>query len=323
MGQEAETEERRDAFAGYQVNEALLARAGPAAVAMHCLPAHRGEEITSEVMDGPRSLIFDQSENRLHVQKALLVELLGGTAARVVINDLFERYKQALRRGHVAASRGQLDEAVVAYREAIELAPDRVLPYTGLSGVLVRLDRPAEALAVLERATDRAPADESAWRARADLLIAANRRGRCRRCAGPAGGHPRRPGSPVRCLRRDPRGPRPRRVARAAAWPRGLRQATGRRSGRRPPRAPSWVEPRRRCASPDRARRAWPTCPRSADLLAATEQAMTAGDAARRPDDRPGGLGGPAPRRPARCRPRHLLPGAAVSRPPIRPSTSP
>lgn len=93
-----------------------------------------------------------------------------------MINDLFERYKQALRRGHVAASRGQLDDAVVAYGEAIELAPDRVLPYTGLSGVLVRLDRPAEALTVVERATERAPSDESAWRARADLLIAANRR---------------------------------------------------------------------------------------------------------------------------------------------------
>ena len=77
MGQEAEAEERRDAFAGYQVDQALLDDAGPDAVAMHCLPAHRGEEITSEVMDGPRSLIFDQSENRLHVQKALLVELLG------------------------------------------------------------------------------------------------------------------------------------------------------------------------------------------------------------------------------------------------------
>jgi ornithine carbamoyltransferase len=54
--------------------------AGPDAVAMHCLPAHRGEEIASSVMDGPQSLIFDQSENRLHVQKALLVELLGGQA---------------------------------------------------------------------------------------------------------------------------------------------------------------------------------------------------------------------------------------------------
>ena len=65
----------------YQVDDALLDAAGPDALAMHCLPAHRGEEITSAVMDGPRSLIFEQSENRLHVQKALLVELLGSAAA--------------------------------------------------------------------------------------------------------------------------------------------------------------------------------------------------------------------------------------------------
>jgi ornithine carbamoyltransferase len=77
MGQEAETEERRDAFAGFRVDDTLLDAAGPDAVAMHCLPAHRGEEITSAVMDGPRSLIWEQSENRLHVQKALLVEILG------------------------------------------------------------------------------------------------------------------------------------------------------------------------------------------------------------------------------------------------------
>jgi len=76
MGQEAEAEERRDAFARYQVNERLLA-ASPDALVMHCLPAHRGEEITSDVMDGARSIIFEQSENRLHAQKALLVELLG------------------------------------------------------------------------------------------------------------------------------------------------------------------------------------------------------------------------------------------------------
>ena len=77
MGQEAETEERRDAFARYRVDAALLERAGPDAVVMHCLPAHRGEEITSEVMDGPRSIIWEQSENRLHLQKGLLVEVLG------------------------------------------------------------------------------------------------------------------------------------------------------------------------------------------------------------------------------------------------------
>ena len=76
MGQEAEAEERRDAFGAYQVNAALVDAADPAAVVLHCLPAHRGEEITSEVMDGPRSLIFEQSENRLHVQKGWLAESL-------------------------------------------------------------------------------------------------------------------------------------------------------------------------------------------------------------------------------------------------------
>jgi ornithine carbamoyltransferase len=81
MGQEAETEARRDAFAAFRVDDALLDAARPDAVAMHCLPAHRGEEITSAVMDGPRSLIWEQSENRLHVQKALLVEVLGETGA--------------------------------------------------------------------------------------------------------------------------------------------------------------------------------------------------------------------------------------------------
>lgn len=78
MGQEAEAEERRDAFAPYRVDAALLAVAGRDAVVMHCLPAHRGEEITSDVLDGPQSIVFDQSENRLHAQKALLVELLTG-----------------------------------------------------------------------------------------------------------------------------------------------------------------------------------------------------------------------------------------------------
>jgi len=76
MGQEVEAEARRDAFAAFVVNDELLDAAGPSAMAMHCLPAHRGAEITSAVMDGDRSLIFEQSENRLHVQKALLVELL-------------------------------------------------------------------------------------------------------------------------------------------------------------------------------------------------------------------------------------------------------
>ena len=82
MGQESEAEERREAFAAYQVNAQLLRHARPEAVVMHCLPAHRGEEITSDVMDGPQSVILEQSENRLHVQKALLVELLADEGGR-------------------------------------------------------------------------------------------------------------------------------------------------------------------------------------------------------------------------------------------------
>lgn len=77
MGQEPQEAERRAAFADYQVNLKLIKIAGPKAIVMHCLPAHRGQEITSEVMDGPQSVIFRQSENRLHVQKGLLVEVLG------------------------------------------------------------------------------------------------------------------------------------------------------------------------------------------------------------------------------------------------------
>ena len=77
MGQEDQSHARFAAFAGYCVDAALLDLAGPSAVAMHCLPAHRGQEITAEVLDGPRSLALEQAENRLHVQKAFLVESLG------------------------------------------------------------------------------------------------------------------------------------------------------------------------------------------------------------------------------------------------------
>jgi ornithine carbamoyltransferase len=76
MGMEKETGERKKRFSGYQVNDALLACASKDAIVMHCLPAHRGEEISPEVMDGPRSVVFDQAENRLHAQKALLEFLL-------------------------------------------------------------------------------------------------------------------------------------------------------------------------------------------------------------------------------------------------------
>ncbi|MGZ3648976.1 MAG: ornithine carbamoyltransferase [Syntrophales bacterium] len=78
MGQEAEKEERRKIFREYQVNEELLARARKDAIVMHCLPAHRGEEITDDVIDGPHSVVIDQAENRLHVQKAVMEILISG-----------------------------------------------------------------------------------------------------------------------------------------------------------------------------------------------------------------------------------------------------
>jgi ornithine carbamoyltransferase len=72
MGQEAEKEERLARFAPYQINQNLLALADPNAIVLHCLPAHRGEEITDEVLDGPHSVVLDEAENRLHVQKAIM-----------------------------------------------------------------------------------------------------------------------------------------------------------------------------------------------------------------------------------------------------------
>jgi ornithine carbamoyltransferase len=76
MGQESEGEQRRNVFGEYQINSKLLATAASDAIVMHCLPAHRGDEITDDVIDGPRSAVWDQAENRLHAQKALLVRLL-------------------------------------------------------------------------------------------------------------------------------------------------------------------------------------------------------------------------------------------------------
>ncbi len=77
MGQESEADIRAPIFRRYQINAELLSYAASNAIAMHCLPAHRGQEITDEVMDGPSSAVYDQAENRLHAQKALLLRLLG------------------------------------------------------------------------------------------------------------------------------------------------------------------------------------------------------------------------------------------------------
>jgi len=78
MGQEEESEERRRNFAGYQINEKLMDMAPADALFMHCLPAHRGEEVTDEVLDGMQSVALEQAENRLHAHKAILLALMAG-----------------------------------------------------------------------------------------------------------------------------------------------------------------------------------------------------------------------------------------------------
>jgi ornithine carbamoyltransferase len=80
MGQEEDHAQRLRDFQGFQLDRGMVQQAGPDVLVMHCLPAHRGEEITDEVMDGPHSIVFDQAENRLHMQKAILVTLLGSAS---------------------------------------------------------------------------------------------------------------------------------------------------------------------------------------------------------------------------------------------------
>jgi len=82
MGAEHEAAQRRAIFGPYQVNSGLMAKASPRALFMHCLPAHRGEEVTDAVIDSPQSVVFEQAENRLHLQKAILLLLLGNGARR-------------------------------------------------------------------------------------------------------------------------------------------------------------------------------------------------------------------------------------------------
>ena len=90
MGLESETDERRRIFAPFQVDSELMALAADDAVFMHCLPAHRGEEVTDSVLDGPQSVVFQQAENRLHAQKSLLVHLVRGETALAGL-DVFTR----------------------------------------------------------------------------------------------------------------------------------------------------------------------------------------------------------------------------------------
>jgi ornithine carbamoyltransferase len=91
MGHEAEAEKRRHVFLPYQVDATLFHRAKRDAIFLHCLPAHRGEEVTNEVIDSPRSLVFQQAENRLHSQKAIMLELMKGEFVKLPgLEDLQE-----------------------------------------------------------------------------------------------------------------------------------------------------------------------------------------------------------------------------------------
>ncbi len=97
MGAENEAEKRRSIFASYQVNEKLMSRAATGAVFMHCLPAHRGDEVTDAVIDSAQSVVFDQAENRLHVQKAILLSLMGQSDGRFSGNPQQAKRPKSLR----------------------------------------------------------------------------------------------------------------------------------------------------------------------------------------------------------------------------------
>jgi ornithine carbamoyltransferase len=102
MGQEQDAARRRAAFAGHQVNDALMALAAPDALFMHCLPAHRGEEVTDSVLDGPHSVVIEQAENRLHLQKALMVALVRAAEARGGAQRAAEEARAAVGAGTAA-----------------------------------------------------------------------------------------------------------------------------------------------------------------------------------------------------------------------------
>jgi ornithine carbamoyltransferase len=95
MGQEEEKLKRQQAFAGFQINQKMLSTADPECLVMHCLPAHRGEEITAEVLEGSQSVVMEEVENRLHVQKGIIAYLLGERAEHILSLDRSSQYALA------------------------------------------------------------------------------------------------------------------------------------------------------------------------------------------------------------------------------------
>ncbi|HEY9015305.1 MAG TPA: hypothetical protein VIM84_09610, partial [Gemmatimonadales bacterium] len=98
MGQEEEQAEREKAFQGYIVDGKLMRMANSKAIFLHCLPAHRGEEVSEDVIEGPQSKVWDQAENRLHVQKAILATLMGGEAGKRGSGEVRRKGGKAVRR---------------------------------------------------------------------------------------------------------------------------------------------------------------------------------------------------------------------------------
>jgi ornithine carbamoyltransferase len=101
MGQEDETNERIQVFDGFQVNDALMARAAKDAIFLHCLPAHRGEEVSESVLEGPQSRVWAQAESRLHIQKAIMAVLMGGESLAP-----YMRAKKGAKKGSTAGKKG-------------------------------------------------------------------------------------------------------------------------------------------------------------------------------------------------------------------------
>ena len=231
MGQEAEQAERTAGLTPYALDKAKLDLAAPDCIVLHCLPAHRGQEISAEVLDGPHSRVWDQAENRLHAQKALLTWLLGpdpedpGGAGEMTVT---RPGTKASRQAWVAAALA--DRPVRSQEELARLLAERGMPVTQAT-----LSRDLEEIgAVRVRSARRIAGLRAARRARRAGFAARRRRGRrCggRRCGGRRCGGRQRTG-------RIPAAAVPDRL-RAADFGRGQRQH-GRAADPRPVRPSSW-----------------------------------------------------------------------------------
>ena len=173
MGQETELKQRRQAFTGYQVNDELLSLASENVIFMHPLPAHHGEEVAPGLIDSPRSVVFDQAENRLHAQKALLFQLLE-TVLQEKYEQLLTEYEKSVEQepdddeswvDKVAELEklGQFEDALACYDEVIERKPRNTKAWVNKGITLGKLGRHDEALSCFETALKYKPDNSEAW----------------------------------------------------------------------------------------------------------------------------------------------------------------